>query len=127
MIYPKQKSRKKRKTHKGSIMQQKDGRCYLCMKLWGDERIHTVIHEHHAFGGPNRDKSEAEGLKVFLCPQHHVYGRSAVHNNHDNMLLVQQDCQREYEKTHTREEFMQLMGRNYLVNTGDCAGAKGEE
>ena len=26
----------------------------------------------------------------------------------------QQDCQREYEKTHTRQQFMHLIGRNFL-------------
>ena len=47
-----------------SKMQRKDGRCYLCIKLYGDERMHSILHEHHVFGGPNRALSEAEGLKV---------------------------------------------------------------
>lgn len=113
--FPKQKIRKKRKAHKASILQQKDGTCYLCRKLHGDYSVKKGIHEHHVFdGNPNRSISEAEGFKVYLCTDHHLYGSEAVHRNHEMMLLVQQDCQREYEKTHTREEFMKKIGKNYL-------------
>lgn len=114
MMYPKTKRKKKRKKHKQSILQEKDGRCYLCMKLNQDCRIHYGIQEHHVFGGPNRSKSEAEGLKVFLCIAHHTEGPEAVHNNHTNMLMLQQEAQKAYERTHSRQQFMELMGRNYL-------------
>lgn len=115
MIYPKQKRRKKRKRHKDSILHKKDGTCYLCIKLMQDFRIHPVVHEHHIFGGPNRQISEAVGLKVYLCPEHHLYGQQAAHNNHSIMRFLHQDGQRAYERTHTREEFMELIGRNYLT------------
>ncbi|MDO4647950.1 MAG: hypothetical protein Q4B26_04805 [Eubacteriales bacterium] len=114
MMFPKRDFKKKRKKHKDSIMQHKDRRCYLCMKLEDNDTYHTVLHEHHAFGGANRDNSEAEGLKVYLCVNHHVNGPAAVHNNQKNMRLIQQDAQRAYERTHSREEFMELFGRNYL-------------
>lgn len=53
-------------------------------------------------------------MKVYLCLEHHTSGPAAVHNNHENMRLLQQDGQRAYERTHTREEFMARFGRNYL-------------
>lgn len=107
--------RKKKRKHKPSILHEKDGTCYLCMKLDGDYTVKRHLEEHHIFGGnPNRKISEAEGLKVCLCLEHHRVGPAAVHNNHDNMRILQQDAQREYEKTHTRKEFMELIGRNYL-------------
>lgn len=53
-------------------------------------------------------------MKVYLCPGHHTAGAEAVHNNHKNMRLLQQDGQRAYEREHTRAEFMELIGRNYL-------------
>ncbi|WP_343247744.1 hypothetical protein [Diplocloster hominis] len=106
--------KKKRKRHKPSILHTEDGTCYLCMKLNQDFRRYQVLHEHHIFGGPNRAISEAEGMKVFLCLEHHISGPAAVHNNHENMLILQQDAQRLYEVTHTRQEFMKLIGRNYL-------------
>lgn len=115
LMFPKTAAKKKRKRHKESILNEKDGTCYLCMRLHNDRRIYHYTEEHHIFGGnPNRDISEAEGLKVYLCPDHHQIGPEAVHNNHDNMLLLQQDAQRAYEQTHSREEFMGLIGRNYL-------------
>ncbi len=113
--FPKQKTRKKRKQHKKSILQNwSDGTCYLCTRLNDDYRIHRYREEHHIFGGPNRIHSEAAGLKVYLCIDHHRIGPEAVHSNHDNMLLLQQDAQRAYEKDHTRQEFIDLVGKNYL-------------
>ncbi len=114
MKFPKAKTKKKRKTHKKSILHPKDGTCYLCIRLHNDYRYHSVLHEHHIFGGPNRSASEAEGLKAYLCPAHHEFGPEAVHNNISNMRLLQQDAQKAYEKTHTRQEFMDLIGWNYL-------------
>lgn len=116
-MFPKQQTKKKRKTHKQSILQNKADRiCYLCAKLHEDYHQHRYLEEHHIFDGPNRIHSEAEGLKVYLCADHHRNGREAVHKNHDMMLLLQQDAQREYEKTHTREDFMALIGQNYIEN-----------
>ncbi len=114
MMYPKPQKKKKRKCHPRSILHCKDGTCYLCIKLRNDFRIHPAVQEHHIYGGANRAVSEAEGLKVYLCPEHHIFGPEAVHNNIRNMRILQQDGQRAYEMTHTREEFMARIGRNYL-------------
>ena len=84
------------------------------MKLKGDYRRYPVVHEHHIYDGPNRQNSEAEGLKVYLCLDHHIMGPEAVHNNHKNMRILHRDGQRAYERTHSRAEFMSLIGRNYL-------------
>lgn len=104
----------KKKKHKASILQEKDGRCYLCMAMNDDYRIHPVVHDHHIFNGPNRAISEELGLKVWLCPEHHVIGKAAVHNNSENMKLLKRKGQLEYEKDHTREEFIKRFGRSYL-------------
>lgn len=115
MMFPKQKGRKKRKRHKPSILQDRtDGICYLCARLHGDYRIHRYREEHHIFNGPNREHSEAEGMKVYLCLEHHRTGPEAVHRNGDTKRLLQQDAQRVYEETHTRQQFMKLFGENYL-------------
>lgn len=112
--YPKASGKRSRKRHGKSIMQEKDGTCYLCMKLHGNFRVHGWLHKHHAFGGSRRQVSEAEGFFVWLCPEHHETGPEAVHRERAVMRLVQQDVQREYEKTHSREAFMALIGKNYL-------------
>lgn len=115
MMYPKVKTRKKRKKHKSSILQNKEsGICYLCAKLKEDYGRKYPLHEHHVYGGTNRTVSEENGFKVYLCLQHHIDGPEAVHNNIENMRIIQRDCQETYEKTHTRQQFMELIGRNYL-------------
>ena len=119
MMLPKVKRSKKRKKHKESIMQGKDRRCYLCMKLQNDYRIHGVIHEHHVYPGANRKISEENGFKVYLCLAHHIDGPAAVHNNAANRRLIQEECQRIYEQSHTRQQFMELIGRNYLLEEGE--------
>lgn len=105
--------KKKKKKHKKSILQNKNGICFLCA-MRGDYRNHQILHEHHIFGGANRTVSEAEGLKAHLCVTHQVDGPEVVHKNVKNMLILRQIGQREYEKTHTREEFIDKFGRSYL-------------
>lgn len=51
---------------------------------------------------------------MYLCLDHHIMGPEAVHNNHKNMRILHRDGQRAYERTHSRAEFMSLIGRNYL-------------
>ena len=109
----KYRKKKKRKKHTASILHRREGTRFLCA-LHGDYRYHKVLHEHHIFCGANRPISEAEGLKVYLCIPHHVDGQEAVHNNADNMRLLRRVGQRAYEKTHTREEFVEKFGKNYL-------------
>lgn len=109
-----------RKRHKKSILQEKDGTCYLCRILHDDCRP-KGIEEHHIFYGPNRAVSEAEGMKVYLCHSHHQYAYDsnpeAIHGNpvsRKTDRLLKEIAQQEYEKTHDRDEFMSLFGRNYL-------------
>lgn len=115
MLFPKVKQKKKRKHHPASILHDKSsGICYLCMLLDGNQKKHSYLEEHHIFGGPNRIHSEEYGLKVYLCPEHHQYGETAVHICRETRELLHQIGQQEFEKDHTREEFMKIFGKNYL-------------
>lgn len=114
--YPKQPKKKRRRHHKDSILQKKDGRCLLCMVLDDNHQQYDHIEEHHVFGGTaNRAKSEAEGLKVYLCPAHHRLGPEAVHRNAEVARRLKKAAQAAYEDVygHTRTEWMMLFGRNY--------------
>lgn len=116
LLFPKQGRKKKRRKHMKSIIQEKDGTCYLCEKLHGDIRW-KYTEEHHVYFGPGqRAISEANGFKVYLCREHHEHdgGPEAVHRNHETCMLIQQDVQRQFERNHSREEFMALIGKNYL-------------
>lgn len=113
--YPKERKKRKVRHHRDSIIQSKDGRCYLCEMLDGDDRQRPDIECHHIFfGTANRRKSEEDGLKVYLCPEHHRTGPEAVHNNARVDAYLKRIAQAEYEKSHTHEEFMERYHRNYL-------------
>lgn len=115
MLFPKQKSKKKRKHHPPSILHSKESRtCYLCVMLHDNWNEHRILDEHHVFGGPNRRNSEECGLKVYLCHDHHIYGPEAVHNNAKIRHELQRTAQKLYEKQNSHEEFMRIFGRNYL-------------
>lgn len=103
---------RRRKTH--SILQDhEDKRCYLCMMMNGDHRVKQV-EQHHIYPGKLRQISDQNGFTCNLCPKHHRTGKHAVHKDHNMLLLLQAICQEEYEKTHTREEFVSLTGKNYI-------------
>lgn len=115
MQHQKQPAKKKRIRHPKSILHEKDGTCYLCMKLNNDYRLHAYLEEHHVIpGAAGRRISEENGLKVYLCLPHHRGSAAAVHQNHETMLLIQRDAQQAFERIRTHEDWMRTVGRNYL-------------
>ncbi len=118
--FPKEPTKKKRRQHPPSILQADESYCYLCAYVYGDFSAKRT-ECHHIFPGTAlRRISEENGFKVRLCPMHHKGDESgdefAVHRPDKNVysIVIQRECQMEYEKTHTREEWMALMGRSYL-------------
>lgn len=82
--------------------------CFFCGKDCG-------LELHHIFPGwANRRLSDEDKLYVYLCHNHHNEPPNGVHFNKDMMLFLKQYGQRKYEETHTREEFMERYGKNYL-------------
>lgn len=74
------------------------------------------VEDHHIFFGTGKRKlSEEYGLKVWLCPTHHrltngVHGK----NGHKLDMQLKELGQKAFEWKHTREEFIERFGRNYL-------------
>ena len=91
-----------------SILHSSD-RCFLC-----GER--GQLEEHHIFfGNPGRKISEKHGFKIRLCPYCHRLNPNAPHRNRTTDLELKRICQKAYEEQgNTREEFIALIGRNYL-------------
>ena len=112
LLFPKPKRKKKRKKHKESIVNTKRGECFLCA-IAGDKSQKQTEEHHVLFGSGARQVSEAEGLKVHLCIPHHRTGPRAVHNCRETRELLCRICQEEYEKTHSRKEWMAIAGKNY--------------
>ena len=86
---------------------QNEKRCYLCDRKTG-------LEKHHIFAGvANRKISEAMGFWCFLCHDCHV-GYMGAQYNKDTGLMLKRDVQRAFEETHTRDEWMSIIRKNYL-------------
>ncbi len=114
MAFPKPTRKKKQKKHKKSILKTRKGICYLCSHLNGDYSTKPTEEHHILYGGGRREKSEEEGVKVYLCVDHHREGQQAVHRSRETRELLCRIAQEEYERTHTHDEWMQIAGKNYL-------------
>ena len=116
---PKKSTRKRRKKHSASIIQPEEdwGKCYLCMLLDHDYTVKRELEKHHVFfGAGQRDKSEADGLTVHLCRNHHKAngGPDAVHRNNDVRRRLCAIGQKAYEQKYGHEAYMERYGRSYL-------------
>lgn len=90
-----------------SILQD-EKECYICHTTQG-------LHEHHIFfGNANRRQSEKYGFKVYLCGKHHNLSNESVHFDKELDSFFKRLCQLKFEETQSRDEFMQIIGRNYL-------------
>ena len=91
-----------------SILTTHKGICYRCQK-------HGVTECHHIFYGKNRKISDKLGFWVHLCPECHR-GTNGVHgkNGHEIDMDLKKMCQWTYEQTHSREEFIEKIGRSYI-------------
>ena len=80
-------------------------RCYFCGS--------TSVEKHHIYFGGLRPTSERMGFTAWLCPYHHRDAKHGVHGCRALDLKLKEACQEVYEQTHTRAEWMKLIGRNY--------------
>lgn len=87
---------------------QEDEQCIICGSIQGLQRHHIF------FGRPNRQHSEEDGLWCWVCYYHHNASMMSVHQNHAMDLKLKKYAQSIYEQKHTREEFMERYGKNYL-------------
>lgn len=104
-----------------SLMHEKDGTCYLCMKLEGNYFPQRGLHEHHVmFGnlGSGRKLSEKYGLKVYLCIRHHLAdgGPDAVHRSRASRELLCKEAQRCFERNYPNLSFREIFGKNWLTD-----------
>ena len=100
----KQKTNKLRKLERNrkSILTKDLKRCYIC----GDPK--SDLHE--IFGAGNRKISMEQGFVIPVCRKCHT----KLTLNYDFGLMIKKICQNEFEANHTREEWMQLIHKNYL-------------
>jgi hypothetical protein len=93
-----------------SIMQH-DKYCFLCFRSTGLER-------HHVFAGvANRKISEKYGLWIWLCHDCHT-GKDGAQYSKEIGLKLKHAAQRAFEKDHSRNQWMQIIGKNYTGEKG---------
>lgn len=86
---------------------QTEKRCFLCYRK-------TCLERHHIFAGvANRRISEREGLWIWLCADCHRGTEGAQYDKETNLFLKRL-AQQAYEKTHTRQQWMDLIRKNYI-------------
>lgn len=92
-----------------SILQGDTKECYITGQT-------NNLHRHHCFAGSRRQISEREGFWVYLAGWLHNQSNHGVHgkDGHELDLMLKKHCQIAYEKEHSREDFMALIGKNYL-------------
>lgn len=85
-----------------------DRECFVCGNIYG-------LDKHHIYGGGNRQVSEQNGFWCYLCKRHHTRTIYSVHGDPDHRLdkELKALCQAVYEKDHTREDFIELIGKSY--------------
>ena len=101
-------------SHTSSILTGKDKRCYLTGETRGLEKHHIY------FGAGLRQISDKHGFWVWLTAEKHR-GTKGVHgrDGHEIDLRLKRACQRRFEETHSSEEFMAIIGRNYLPDEAE--------
>lgn len=78
----------------------KSGKCDVCHKNF------KHLDPHEVYGGSNRKRSIEHGFVKMLCRK--------CHQDEKILKQLKIDVQKEYEKTHTRDEFIRIIGKNYI-------------
>lgn len=103
----KEKTKIKQKSNKLAKLERqrdkdliKSGICENCGKY--SQRLDP----HEVYGGSNRKRSIKYKFIKLLCRE--------CHSNENIINQLRIDTQKEYEKSHTKEEFIKLIGKSYM-------------
>lgn len=81
-----------------SVFTTNFNKCYYCGKE-GKMDLHEI------YGGSNRKRSIKNGLVIPLC--------RICHSNEEIINFLRIKLQKEYEKKHSRDDFIKLIGKSY--------------
>lgn len=101
------------RTQAKSNKRRRRKKCAMCGRSQRDD---VTLTTHHVFHGRKYKKlSDKYGFVITLCWECH----KRLHSSRVIDRMVQQTMQHEYEKTHSREEFVALMGRSWITEADD--------
>lgn len=103
-IKNKTKKQAKLENSRYSIITDDLKHCYICTQNGLKDIPKDDLHE--VYGGSNRKRSIENGFVVPLCRK--------CHQDNEILKFLKRFIQKEYEKKHTREDFIKLIGKNYL-------------
>ena len=86
-----------------SIFTNDFNKCYYCKK---PKKENEKLDLHEVYGGSNRTRSIKNGFVVPLCRM--------CHSNEEIISRLRIIIQKEYEKTHTRNEFIKIFSKSYI-------------
>lgn len=92
----------KKEKNRFSILTNNLEKCYICSK--------NKVDIHEIYGGRNRQISMKYGFCIPVCRSCH--SKTEIDSKLD--LQLKKKCQMEYERTHKRDEFIQIIGKSYL-------------
>ena len=101
----KNKTNKQKQLEKNrfSIFTNDFTKCYYCHK----QKLESEKFDlHEVYGGSNRTRSIKYGLVVPLC--------RICHSKEEIIKYLRIKLQKEFEKTHTRDEFIEITGKSYI-------------
>lgn len=78
----------------------KEGICEFC------GNYSKKLDPHEVYGGSNRKRSIKHKFIKLICRE--------CHSNENIINQLRTETQKEYEKNHTREEFIKLIGKSYI-------------
>ena len=109
-----------RKLHYSAKMNQKSSKLAKLERnrfsIITDDMKHCILcgnkkdHIHEVFPGAFRQRSIKEHMVLPLCSSHH----RQIHNDTELSLYWKRSCQKLFEKSRTRDEFIKIFGRSYL-------------
>lgn len=103
-IKKKTKKQVKLENSRFSIVTNDLKHCYICTERGIKNIEKDDLHE--VYGGSNRKRSIENGLVVPLCRK--------CHEDYEILKWLKKFVQLEYEESHTRAEFIDLIGKSYL-------------
>ena len=86
-----------------SVLTNNFEQCYYCHKR---EKNNEKFDLHEVYGGSNRIRSIKNGFVVPLC--------RICHSNETIIQTLRLRIQKEYEKTHSRQDFINIIGKSYM-------------
>lgn len=79
---------------------EKSGVCEFC------KRKSDRLDPHEVYGGSNRKRSIQNNFVAMICRK--------CHSNEKVIAELRVRYQKEFEKTHTREQFIKIIGKSYI-------------